>query len=117
MTFVLLFFCWKQAFTGDTLFIGSVGRPDLVSAPKNAPIKDANEMRKVMASKMYQTLIKKIFDEKGGLPDATHVHPAHGAGSPCGANLRYVGFSIIFVHPFCVDSVYIELVCYCEIVN
>ena len=93
-----------KAFTGDTLFIGSVGRPDLVSAPKDSQVKDANEMRKVMAGKMYQTLTTKIFGEKTGLPDKAHVHPAHGAGSPCGANLRYILYVMVCLFNF---------VCFC----
>ena len=56
--------------TGDTLFIGDVGRPDLAGG-KGFSAED-------MAGQMYDTLRKKIMT----LPDAVEVFPAHGAGSP-----------------------------------
>jgi hydroxyacylglutathione hydrolase len=61
--------------TGDTLFIGDVGRPDLAGA-KGYTSQD-------MAAMMYDTLHNKILK----LPDETEVYPAHGAGSMCGKNL------------------------------
>jgi DMSO/TMAO reductase YedYZ molybdopterin-dependent catalytic subunit/glyoxylase-like metal-dependent hydrolase (beta-lactamase superfamily II) len=61
--------------TGDTLFVGDVGRPDLVSAPGQSP--DA------LARKLYRSLRAKLLK----LPDATRVFPAHGAGSACGKQL------------------------------
>lgn len=61
--------------TGDTLFIGDVGRPDLLVSIG----KTAHEL----ASMMYDSLRDKLLP----LPDATLVYPAHGAGSACGKNL------------------------------
>jgi len=58
--------------TGDTLFIGDVGRPDLVTSKG----KTAAEM----AGMMFDTLQTKILT----LPDETEIWPAHGAGSACG---------------------------------
>jgi glyoxylase-like metal-dependent hydrolase (beta-lactamase superfamily II)/rhodanese-related sulfurtransferase len=63
------------ALTGDTMFIGDVGRPDLLSASGVAP--DA------LARDLYRSLHEKLLV----LPDATRVFPAHGAGSACGKNL------------------------------
>jgi hydroxyacylglutathione hydrolase len=61
--------------TGDTLFIGDVGRPDLLGSIGVT----ADEL----ARKLYDSLHGKLLD----LPDATKVFPAHGAGSACGKNL------------------------------
>jgi len=61
--------------TGDTLFIGDVGRPDLLSSIGFT----ANDL----AAKLYNSLHTKLMP----LPDATRVYPAHGAGSACGKNL------------------------------
>jgi hydroxyacylglutathione hydrolase len=61
-------------FTGDTLFVGDVGRPDLSSG---------NMTKEELASVMYDTLRNKIMT----LPDNVLVYPAHGAGSSCGKNL------------------------------
>ena len=61
--------------TGDTLFIGDVGRPDLLSAIGYT----ANEL----AVQLYHSLHEKLLT----LPDHTKVWPAHGAGSACGKNL------------------------------
>lgn len=61
--------------TGDTLFIGDVGRPDLAGG-KGYTSRD-------MASMMYDSLHEKILP----LPDEVEVYPAHGAGSMCGKNL------------------------------
>jgi glyoxylase-like metal-dependent hydrolase (beta-lactamase superfamily II) len=58
--------------TGDTLFVGDVGRPDLVSA--------AGLSAGPMARKLYRSLHGKLLK----LPDATRVFPAHGAGSAYG---------------------------------
>lgn len=62
-------------FTGDTLFLGDVGRPDL------AVKSDLTE--KDLAGMLYQSLRSKIMT----LEDAVIVYPAHGAGSACGKNL------------------------------
>ena len=65
-------------FTGDTLFIGDVGRPDLREKAGNIRAK-----REELAKMMYHTIREKFSD----LPDRTLVYPAHGAGSLCGKNL------------------------------
>lgn len=62
-------------FTGDTLFIGDVGRPDLAQK-SNLTIED-------LASYLYTSLNTKIM----ALPDNIIVYPAHGAGSACGKNM------------------------------
>jgi hydroxyacylglutathione hydrolase len=61
--------------TGDTLFIGDVGRPDLVAAQGRSP--------EEMAAELYRSLHTRVLT----LPDPTRVYPAHGAGSACGKNL------------------------------
>jgi glyoxylase-like metal-dependent hydrolase (beta-lactamase superfamily II)/rhodanese-related sulfurtransferase len=61
--------------TGDTMFIGDVGRPDLLSGAGVSPDE--------LARSLYQSLHSKLL----ALPDATRVFPAHGAGSACGKNL------------------------------
>jgi hydroxyacylglutathione hydrolase len=61
-------------FSGDTLFVGDVGRPDLL---------DGVMSREELASMMYDSLNKKIKT----LPDAVIVYPAHGPGSACGKNI------------------------------
>lgn len=61
--------------TGDTLFIGDVGRPDLLSS-KGVTSEE-------LASQLYDSLHQQLMT----LPDATRVYPAHGAGSACGKNL------------------------------
>ncbi len=65
-------------FTGDTLFIGDVGRPDLRETVGNMTAK-----REELAEMMYHTINNKYND----LPDDAVVYPAHGAGSLCGKNL------------------------------
>jgi glyoxylase-like metal-dependent hydrolase (beta-lactamase superfamily II)/rhodanese-related sulfurtransferase len=62
-------------FTGDTLFIGDVGRPDLLSS--------IGFSREELADMLYESLHTKLMV----LPDRTAVFPAHGAGSSCGKNL------------------------------
>ena len=61
-------------FSGDTLFIGSVGRPDLLGEGMSAA---------TLASMMFDTWTKKLSK----LPDSVKIFPAHGAGSLCGAHL------------------------------
>ncbi|WP_027067559.1 MBL fold metallo-hydrolase [Maribacter sp. Hel_I_7] len=69
----------KQAiFTGDTLFIGDVGRPDLREKAGNMKAK-----REQLAEAMFTTMKTKF----NHLPDDTLVYPAHGAGSLCGKNM------------------------------
>jgi glyoxylase-like metal-dependent hydrolase (beta-lactamase superfamily II)/rhodanese-related sulfurtransferase len=69
-------------FTGDTLFVGDVGRPDLL---------DGVMTREELASMMYDSLNKKIKT----LPDEVIVYPAHGAGSSCGKNIGKETFSTL----------------------
>jgi hydroxyacylglutathione hydrolase len=57
-------------FTGDFVFVGDVGRPDLLG----------EEARKVLAHELYQSVFQKLPP----LPDYTEIFPAHGAGSLCG---------------------------------
>ncbi|MFN0276988.1 MAG: rhodanese-like domain-containing protein [Pyrinomonadaceae bacterium] len=64
-----------KLFTGDTLFIGDVGRPDLIGSKGFTAIE--------MAGMLYDSLHEKILP----LPDETEVYPAHGAGSLCGKSL------------------------------
>jgi glyoxylase-like metal-dependent hydrolase (beta-lactamase superfamily II) len=63
-------------FTGDTLFIGDVGRPDLAQ-------KAANMTQEELAGLLYDSLRNRIMP----LPDDIIVYPAHGAGSACGKNM------------------------------
>jgi hydroxyacylglutathione hydrolase len=69
-------------FTGDTLFVGDVGRPDLSSG---------NMSSEELAGIMYDTIQNKILP----LADDVLVYPAHGAGSSCGKNLGPATFSTI----------------------
>jgi glyoxylase-like metal-dependent hydrolase (beta-lactamase superfamily II)/rhodanese-related sulfurtransferase len=65
----------QKILTGDTLFIGDVGRPDLAGGKGYTP--------EMMASMMYDTLHQKLLK----LSDDVEVYPAHGAGSMCGRNI------------------------------
>ena len=65
----------QKVLTGDTLFIGDVGRPDLAGARGYTP--------EMMASMLYDSLHGKLLK----LPDEVEVYPAHGAGSMCGRNI------------------------------
>ena len=60
--------------TGDTMFIGDVGRPDLLGA-RVSPAE--------LAGQLYDSLHRKLL----ALPDSVAVYPAHGAGSLCGRNI------------------------------
>ncbi len=71
--------------TGDTLFIGDVGRPDLLSS--------IGFSREELADQLYDSLHDKLLT----LPDSTKVYPAHGAGSACGKNLSTDTWSTIGV--------------------
>ena len=64
-----------RVLTGDTLFIGDVGRPDLAGARGYTP--------QAMAAMLYDSLHGKLL----ALPDDVEVWPAHGAGSACGRNI------------------------------
>jgi len=70
-------------FSGDTLFIGDVGRPDLVQ-------KGTQSMEE-MAGTLYDSLHSKIL----GLPDHVLVYPAHGAGSACGKHMSKETFDTL----------------------
>ena len=63
--------------TGDTLFIGDVGRPDL----------SRTHTPEQLAGLLYDSLHDKLLK----LPDEVLVYPAHGAGSLCGRNMRHSG--------------------------
>ena len=65
----------QKILTGDTLFVGDVGRPDLAGGKGYTPA--------MMAAMMYDTLHQKLLT----LPDEVEVYPAHGAGSMCGRNM------------------------------
>ena len=73
----------QKVFTGDTLFIGDVGRPDLAGGRGYTP--------QDMAAMMYDSLHEKLLK----LDDSVEVYPAHGAGSMCGKNLSTETFSTI----------------------
>lgn len=63
----------RAVFTGDTLFVGDVGRPDL----------SAEHTPQELAALLYQSLHEKLLT----LPDETEIFPAHGAGSLCGRQM------------------------------
>ncbi len=69
--------------TGDTLFVGDVGRPDLLSS-KGVTAEE-------LAGMLYDSLHQQLLT----LPDDTRVYPAHGAGSSCGKNLSSDTWSTI----------------------
>ena len=63
-------------FSGDTLFLGDVGRPDLAQKAASITMQD-------LAGLLYESLMTKIMP----LADDVIVYPAHGAGSACGKNM------------------------------
>jgi glyoxylase-like metal-dependent hydrolase (beta-lactamase superfamily II)/rhodanese-related sulfurtransferase len=71
-------------FTGDTLFIGDVGRPDLAQKAGSITQED-------LAGFLYDSLHNKIMT----LPDDVIVYPAHGAGSACGKNMSKETFDTL----------------------
>jgi len=71
-------------FTGDTLFIGDVGRPDL--SQKSSKLKKED-----LAGLLYESINKKIIP----LSDDIIIYPAHGAGSTCGKNLSEKTFGTL----------------------
>ncbi len=71
-------------FTGDTLFVGDVGRPDLAQEGNTITMED-------LAGMLYDSLQQKIIT----LPDDVLVYPAHGPGSSCGKNLGPNTYSTI----------------------
>ena len=66
----------EAIFSGDTLFLGDVGRPDLAQ-------KAADMTQEQLAGMLYESLMTKIMP----LSDELTVYPAHGAGSACGKNM------------------------------
>lgn len=70
-----------SVFTGDTLFVGDVGRPDL--SPSHTP--------QQLAAIMYRSIHEKLLT----LPDDTEIFPAHGAGSLCGRQMSSESSSTI----------------------
>jgi hydroxyacylglutathione hydrolase len=70
-----------RLFTGDTLFAGAVGRPDL----------HGEAMMRQLAGDLHESLFAKLLT----LPDSVQVHPGHGAGSLCGAGIGTESFSTI----------------------
>ena len=76
----------KAVFTGDTLFIGDCGRPDLREGVGNI-----QTTRAELAKQMYHSLRDKLMP----LPDDVLVYPAHGAGTLCGKNLSKESSSTI----------------------
>lgn len=71
-------------FTGDTLFVGDVGRPDLAQKTNEISTED-------LAGMLYESLQQSIIP----LPDDVIVYPAHGAGSSCGKSLGKETYSTI----------------------
>jgi glyoxylase-like metal-dependent hydrolase (beta-lactamase superfamily II)/rhodanese-related sulfurtransferase len=76
----------KAIFTGDTLFVGDVGRPDLSQKSNEITMND-------LAGMLYESLHQKIMP----LEDDVVVYPAHGAGSSCGKSLGAETYSTIGV--------------------
>jgi glyoxylase-like metal-dependent hydrolase (beta-lactamase superfamily II)/rhodanese-related sulfurtransferase len=71
----------QAVFTGDTLFVGDVGRPDL----------SATHSPQELAAMLYQSIQQKLLT----LPDNTEIFPAHGAGSLCGRQMSSESSSTI----------------------
>jgi hydroxyacylglutathione hydrolase len=69
--------------TGDTMFVGDVGRPDLLSAAGLSSVE--------LAAQLFRSLRSKLMT----LPDRTRVFPAHGAGSACGRDISTKTWSTI----------------------
>jgi hydroxyacylglutathione hydrolase len=74
----------RALFSGDTLFIGDVGRPDLAQ-------KAAHMTQEQLAETLYDSLRRKVMT----LPDDVIVYPAHGAGSACGKNMSKETFDTL----------------------
>ena len=74
----------KALFSGDTLFIGDVGRPDLAQ-------KAADMTQEQLAETLFDSLRNKVMP----LPDDVIVYPAHGAGSACGKNMSKETFDTL----------------------
>ncbi len=76
----------RAVFTGDSLFVGDVGRPDLRESAGSLKAR-----REELAKDMYHTLRNKFMP----LRDDIYVYPAHGAGSLCGKNMSSDTYSTI----------------------
>ena len=76
----------KVVFSGDSLFLGDVGRPDLLDYSK-----ESDKQRKHLAGLMYDTIHEKFAK----LDDDVMVYPSHGAGSLCGKSIRKAANSTI----------------------
>lgn len=91
-------------FSGDCIFVGSVGRPDLIGG----------ETTKVLAKKLYHSIHHKLKD----LPDSVEVYPAHGVGSFCGGVIGNRPFSTLgqqrqsnpFLNPNLTEKEFVDLV-------
>jgi hydroxyacylglutathione hydrolase len=70
-----------RLFTGDTLFVGAVGRPDLLG----------EEQTRQLAGDLYESLFDRIL----AFDDSLEVHPGHGSGSLCGAGIKNDPFTTI----------------------
>ena len=70
-----------RLFSGDTLFVGAVGRPDLLG----------EELTRRLAGELYDSLFGRLL----ALPDDVEVHPGHGAGSLCGAGIGNAPYTTI----------------------
>ena len=76
----------KAVFSGDSLFLGDVGRPDLLDFSS-----ESDKQRKYLAAMMYDTIHQKFAK----LNDDVVVYPSHGAGSLCGKSIRKAASSTI----------------------
>ena len=74
----------KMLFSGDTVFLGDVGRPDLAQ-------KAARMTQEELAGLLYDSIQNKIMP----LPDDIIIYPAHGAGSACGKNMSSDRYDIL----------------------
>lgn len=82
-------------FSGDVLFAGEIGRPDLLGA----------EQQKVLVEQLFETVTQRLAK----LPDSVVVYPGHGAGSPCGKKIgdaaqTTIGQEKLFNYAFQADS-------------
>ncbi len=78
-----------KMFTGDTLFCGDVGRPDLIGS------------KGFTAEEMGSMLYDSIYDKILTMPDETEIYPAHGAGSLCGKSLSTDTWSTLGAQRVC----------------
>jgi hydroxyacylglutathione hydrolase len=74
-------------FTGDFLFVGSLGRPDLLG----------EAAKQTLAHSLFESIHRKIE----GLPDGVEIYPAHGAGSLCGSGMAQRPQSTLGYERFC----------------